>query len=313
MHTAVGYRCPNCGNFAIGKRTVAMAGEQLHDPRLHALVRERSLETGPIVLHLNESAPTVSGYVPMRIDAAERDFPTLVSERLDRALLNLGRLTKNLGNVVNLPWTAPAALFAITKDEAKFLAKALEAAGLVKLSTSTEGAHAGLTPDGWDRVAKLQSGRLRDPKSPAFVAMWFGKDGTDETPSFMQDLYANHVQTAIQATGYRCERVDLIPHNDFIMDKILGMIRRAPFVVADFTGNRGGVYFEAGFARGLKIPVIHTCRDTHFDDAHFDIKQINTICWNTPEQLAEGLCARISGTLGPGPFFKSDTSGDSAA
>ena len=31
-------------------------------------------------------------------------------------------------------------------------------------------------------------------------------------------------------------------------------------MVCDLTGYRGGVYFEAGFAHGLGLPVIYTCR-----------------------------------------------------
>ena len=31
-------------------------------------------------------------------------------------------------------------------------------------------------------------------------------------------------------------------------------------MVCDLTGYRGGVYFEAGFASGLGLPVIYTCR-----------------------------------------------------
>lgn len=30
------------------------------------------------------------------------------------------------------------------------------------------------------------------------------------------------------------------------------LINSCKFVIADFTGNRGGVYFEAGYAHGLK-------------------------------------------------------------
>jgi len=135
--------------------------------------------------------------------------------------------------------------------------------------------------------------------------MWFGDDSSNESRAFMQDLYENHVRSAIENAGYHCDRVDLIPHNDFIMDKVLGMIRLAPFVVADYTGNRNGVYFEAGFARGLGIPVIHTCRADHFERAHFDIKQINTITWSEPEELAEKLYHRIAGTLGLGPYSSS--------
>ena len=35
------------------------------------------------------------------------------------------------------------------------------------------------------------------------------------------------------------------------MDRIIAQIRASKFVVADFTRNRGGVYYEAGFALGL--------------------------------------------------------------
>lgn len=40
-------------------------------------------------------------------------------------------------------------------------------------------------------------------------------------------------------------------HSNKIDDEIIGEIRRSAFIVADFTGHRGGVYFEAGFAMGL--------------------------------------------------------------
>jgi hypothetical protein len=55
-------------------------------------------------------------------------------------------------------------------------------------------------------------------------------------------------------------------HLNKVDDVIVAEIRRSRFLVADFTCEpgkvRGGVYFEAGFARGLNIPIIWTCRDT---------------------------------------------------
>ena len=75
------------------------------------------------------------------------------------------------------------------------------------------------------------------------------------------------------------------------------MIRAAPFVVADFTGNRNGVYFEAGYARAIGNTVIHTCRTKHFAKAHFDIKQINTLTWDEPEDLFKKLVKRLKQEL----------------
>lgn len=70
-------------------------------------------------------------------------------------------------------------------------------------------------------------------------------------------------------------QLDQVEHNEHIMDKILAMIRIAPFVVADFTHHRNGVYFEAGFAKGLGIPVVSCCRQDEFEKAHCDTKQLN--------------------------------------
>ena len=67
--------------------------------------------------------------------------------------------------------------------------------------------------------------------------------------------------------------------------------------MADFTGQRGGVYFEAGFAMGLGIPVIWTCRDTDINDLHFDTRQYNHIPWANPKELRVRLQNRIEATI----------------
>ena len=49
-------------------------------------------------------------------------------------------------------------------------------------------------------------------------------------------------------------------HTNDINDEIIAQIRRSRFMVCDLTGYRGGVYFEAGFAYGLGLDVVYTCR-----------------------------------------------------
>jgi len=62
-----------------------------------------------------------------------------------------------------------------------------------------------------------------------------------------------------------------------------------------------GVYFEAGFALGLGLMVIPTCRADEVAKLHFDIKHLNTLLWNTPTELADGLNRRIRAVMGAGP------------
>ena len=102
-------------------------------------------------------------------------------------------------------------------------------------------------------------------------------------------------------------------HNK-IDDQIIAEIRRSRFVVCDFTCElieydgkqkafpRGGVYYEAGFAQGLGIPVIWMCRADHIEHVHFDTRQFNHITWSTPEELREKLRNRIGAVIGDGPL-----------
>jgi len=72
------------------------------------------------------------------------------------------------------------------------------------------------------------------------------------------------------------------------------------------TGQRGGVYYEAGFARGLNIPVIWTIQDRFIkkgndevpevETIHFDTRQYNFIVWKDAADLKEKLIIRIRAT-----------------
>ena len=93
-----------------------------------------------------------------------------------------------------------------------------------------------------------------------------------------------------------------------IDDEIIAEIRRARFVVADFTSEpdkpRGGVYYEAGFAHGLNIPVIMTVSRDRLKTIHFDLQQFNFIDWTDPADLYSRLKTRIEAVIGDGPRKK---------
>lgn len=168
------------------------------------------------------------------------------------------------------------------------------------------------TAEGWQRISELQDQQTENSET-YFVAMAFN-ESTNE--------YREAVRNAVKQAGYRADEiaVDEAHHNNFIMDKIINLINEARFVIADFTtmpeepdgektrnGVRGGVYWEAGYARGLGKEVIHTCRDDPetLRRLHFDIQQINTLRWNedTLEQFTENLTERIKATVGKGPLL----------
>ena len=153
-----------------------------------------------------------------------------------------------------------------------------------------------LTVSGYSYLDELDHA-VRD-SSQAFVAMWF-----DES---MDGVWEEGFRPAIRNAGYEAVRIDEKEHLSKIDDEIIAEIRRARFLVADFTqgatGPRGGVYYEAGLAHGLNIPVVFTCRKDALEKIHFDTRQYPHIVWETPEELRDSLAKRISAVLGDGPL-----------
>jgi len=144
-----------------------------------------------------------------------------------------------------------------------------------------------LTPLGWQRAIELQ--KTQSDSNQAFVAMWFDKS--------MNDVWKNGFEEALIDTKFHPYRIDRAEYNGKIDDQIIAEIRRSGLLIADFTGQRGGVYFEAGFAMGLGIPVIYTCRESDISVCHFDTRQYNHITWNTVDELKTKLINRIRATI----------------
>ena len=176
-----------------------------------------------------------------------------------------------------------------------------EGGGITKVSYK-------LTIPGFTRVAELEQVK-NEASDRAFVAMCFN--------SSFDDVWKKGIEPAVEAAGYKPVRVDKEEHLDLIPDKIISEIRQSRFVVADFSYCKKdsfddkraseGVYYEAGFAYGLDIPVIFTCKDSDTDGVHFDIDQYNRIQWKDPEDLKARLKERYTGGYREGSSCKNLT------
>ena len=255
------YTCRSCGVFAMdfvhAEHWASELAEMVPPYKLSALLRERWIAySDKVSVHFDpfEGQPVLN-HVPVRAQDLLLRWPASVPDRLDRSLLNLARMAEDSDGAGTWHPTnsGPSLFFARDGREMTYHIDSLISWGwLVR-----EGARAlvCVTPEGWQRVQELRELAPRKD-APVFVAMWFG--GKDDQKEMLQ-LYKTGIEQGVEDAGYKCTRSDLTPHNDWIMDKIIADINVAPFVVADFTGNALGVYYEAGLARGRGIPVIQTC------------------------------------------------------
>jgi len=147
-----------------------------------------------------------------------------------------------------------------------------------------------VTMKGWERIQYIQKSG-RDSKR-VFVAMWF--DGS------MDEVYDKAIAPAISRAGYLPLRIDRHPHVNRIDDEIIGQIKRCRFMVADFTGQRHSVYFEAGMMHGLARNVIWMCKNDDLKDVRFDVRQFAFIAYSSVAEAEKLLYDKILAIEGEG-------------
>lgn len=125
----------------------------------------------------------------------------------------------------------------------------------------------------------------REQKKKVFIAMNF-----DDSMKKAR----NAIVDAIKSFNYDPMLIDNKEHNNQIVPEIYKEISDSIFVIADLTGQRGGVYYEAGYAVAKGKDLILCCKDG--ENPHFDVAQINTIFWKDEQSLKDKLIRRIRAT-----------------
>ena len=232
------------------------------------------------------------------VDHVERKRPLPVHDRADRLLRFIAGLSEKVADrvsVTNNTLAAYAWSESTSWGEVDYYLDYLMEMGWIAGDRVISGNFFGIvTVAGYNRIADL---RTNTDFSQAFVAMWFN-DSTAKA-------YEAGIEAGIRDAGFNPVRIDRTDHINKIEDEIIAEIRRSRFVVADFTqgedGARGGVYYEAGFAHGLDLPVIFTCHEKSLKNLHFDTAHYSHIVWADPSELREKLRNRIRAVIGQGP------------
>jgi len=296
------FDCRYCGYFVITDNLSLEGIPEDEKIRMKALAMERKLQGKDRFVLSDEGTSQLVHKMPVfTIDQFLENYPEGPLETLDRSLLNLSRKVKHVGDEVNINTEIEYAyLFSSTFTQAKNVANELKNLGYITFGQETKSSKVKIgrrgrindiriRTKGWERIDKLKT-QPPGNKLQAFVAMRI-HESTDE-------IY-NAIEKAVEADEVtKCFRIDLKEHNNKICDEIIAEIRRSKYMVADFTGNRQNVYFEAGFAQGLGIPVIFIVPKEHLKNTHFDTRQYNHIIYEDATDLEKRLLHRIRATIG---------------
>lgn len=281
----VTYDCFRCGRYTISSAAEAVTNRSGKSAQLSGWLRERNLLGIEIPVltssFLEEVITTLPCYSPL--------------EKQNKLLRAIELLTDYPGKeVVLIPEHATSLAWAQNEHEFRYYLKSLMERGLLEMANSGKRTLSdplylmAITAKGWEHL-EIDVSNLAS-KTQAFVAMSFDRA--------LLPVYKNAIAPAIEATGYRPYRVDSSLHLDRIDAKIIAEIRNSRFVIADVTQQKAGVYYEAGFAYGLGLPVIWSVRHDDFKNVHFDTRQYSHIVWQSKPELREKLEDFILATIG---------------
>lgn len=279
--------CSRCGKFTITRTAAAIAENKELGPKLSAWIRERS-ETGGEV-------PEINSYTLKEVEAALPNYR--VAEKQFLLLRALERRTKFPGHEVDvvLHFDFPIA-WAAGEDEFRYLLRALIERALIRRTdgssnlTDSFAFKLEITAGGWSFLD--ERARPSVISDQVFVAMSFAPE--------LKAAWEDGIKAAVTRTGFRPYRVDAEPHIERIDTKIITEIRNSRFLVADVTLQRPGVYFEAGYALGLGLPVFWCVRNDDLKNVHFDTRQYNHIVWENEQHLAAQLHLFVTAIIGKG-------------
>ena len=286
-------KCPNCSNYFISTRFKHFVAGTL-----------TKTERAKISGYIKES----NEFLEISVTISEQNYSDIlnspiiansISEKLKKLILFVYRKTNGLGDKVTISSIAEYSIcYAISEDEFQYILDVATKKGYIDFYQTS----LWLTFDGHVYAESISKESI--VSSSVFVAMWFSPE--------VQFIYEAAIKAAIESKecgSFKAFRVDNHEHNNDITDEIIAGIKACRFMVADLTGYRGGVYYEAGFAKGLGKPVIFTCRKDWFDGetsptgekikerVHFDINHQNIIVWDNPDDLKQRIINRIRATI----------------
>jgi len=272
------FTCRVCGQFGTTFEFLDDIGAEVH-PYLSAATRKAHEAGRPIVLRTDNWRALEEGQRSIR-----------VSEKIARLLQLCAERSGAPGHTWSIETERDYPLVAARNptELAAYLSH-LVSRQLLTLHRTPYGQLYEVTVQGWQSLEPtFTPGGV---PGRCFVAMWFD-DSLDA-------VYSDGIELGVKDAGFTPYRVKEDPTNKGITDLVLSEIRRAQFVVADFTGHRNSVYYEAGFAQGIGREVIWCCREDQVGELTFDTRHLGHVVWKDVADLRLTLARSIQANIIP--------------
>jgi hypothetical protein len=312
------YKCPRCGPIFIDRDCFIRApyfekGQYINEKKIWSICLRVEYEKGNRPGQYGKKLTLE--YLEHLLNSYKKKDAL---EIMDNALLLFDKRAKHVGEDFKVDYSNDYPLYnCFNPGELSKIIEFLNESNYIKGSGVSFNVNGGvyITPKGYERLRELK--KINKDSRQCFVAMWFGND--------MDVVYQEAIKQAIEyiengktESKFKALRINDKEHTNDINDEIISEIRRSRFMVCDLTGYRGGVYWEAGFAYGLGLEVIYTCREDWIktivnkykdqdgneieinrEGIHFDLEHRNRIQWKMEEldEFKKKLTNRIKAVI----------------
>lgn len=228
------------------------------------------------------------------------DYPKTPEEKFNYLFNYLFELQKYDGDKIyledlyNSEWQK---LYLKNDDEFAYYLNALSRKGLIDLNTELgDGSYLNCCINYDGILYKIELDKSGKNSNNCFVAMSFDDEDIKEIyldclfPLINDELKFNPI--LIKDEHFESDKT--------INDAMIASIKKSRFIIADFTKQKRNVYFEAGYAAGLGLKVIYTCKEEHFKDkddinkqSAFDTNHFPHIIWKDKDDLRKQLKDKI--------------------
>lgn len=297
------YDCKNCGGFFVpdAHRTIydyEGVKNKFNLQHLQSYLFYHKSHLRPVICekeyfnkHITDEFVQIYNITP---EMVESWYPKNFAEKIDLIVLKLGELSTYDGDYVKV-FDLANKLFFLSPNKSKNIADGCDKTVQIQyivdyLEKENYLADEGngffqLTHKALERIYELQKNQTNNKN--VFVAMKFGEETKELREKIKEGLKEFNVRI-----------MDEIEHNHQIVPEMLYEIRNSRFVIAELSHHNNGAYYEAGYALGLGKEVIHICDKKELKSGlHFDVAQVNTIVYDSIDEIPEKLKKRIEATI----------------
>jgi hypothetical protein len=282
-----------CGDVIVHKSFIP----ENYKTILHILsgwTRERTENKEKPLAILSDDSPSNADGIAVNAILKLPSIPSNIGQQIVKLLTALQKKSKYFGEEITLTTRDYTLAYLEHFNESnlyrppifKLIQQVIEL-GWMKSTTAQDSSYE-LTVKGLWEIEKAK--QVTPDSVDCFIAMKFGDE-------LLDNAFKQSISPAITDAGYRPVQMAYLEHNNTIMDEMIACIRKSRFMVADLTYQNQNVYFEAGFAQGLGIPVIFTCHEDSVDKIMFDTQHSNQIRWTQFDELRIKLRNRILATI----------------